>query len=68
MLYHEIVRVRKAPRNDVAEADIKPTYGRGRHTSGGSRRKPTKEELLFNEHGSFHIRKGISVEPKTISD
>lgn len=68
MLYHEIVRVRKVPSNDIAEADVKPTYRRGRYTSGDSQRKPTKEELLFSEYGNFRIRKGISVEPKMISD
>jgi len=68
MLHREIVRVRKAPSNDVVEADVKPMYGRGKHTSGDSRRKPTKAELLFSEHGSFRTRKGISTEPKTILD
>ncbi len=68
MLHHEIVRVRKAPSNDVAEADVKPMYGRGRHTSGDPRRKPTKEELLFSEYGSFRKRNRLSVESKMISD
>lgn len=52
----------------------KPTYAaitKSGHTPGGNRptrRKPTKEELLFSDGGSFDNCKGLAQPSRSISD
>ena len=68
MSQRKIVRAHEVWVRDNSNIPM-PTYGpKSGHTSGGRRRKPTKEELLFSESGSFNIRKGLSVELQRISD
>ena len=61
-------------RNRVGTEAPKPTYTavtKSGHTSGGNRptrRKPTKEELLFSDSGTFSNRKGLAGSPRSISD
>ena len=62
-------------RDHVGTKVPKPTSAavtKGGHTPGGAnrptRRKPTKEELLFSDNGAFDTCKGLAQPSHSISD